>query len=272
MFSFNGSNGAGSRVIFLQRASDGRFVLNPSSTLASNVQSDFGSGTGYVFYAISPNGQLLVVYRSTGTALITVYKRNSLATETSTGVRWVAAASTTTVGVSASMYNMKIYNSGLIIYPGTTTSSFVYQTYDAASQTLSGQSSINTTTCSNGQYGGCLAPWYGQPNYMFVASGNTTYQSGMYAWNGSGISLVTGLPLSNTYSVATINNAGTAVYVVLGSQVAIYEINQSSGALTLNSTMATGTSVQAITFSSGDAFMTFASSSGILMYQRNFVG
>jgi hypothetical protein len=272
LFSFNNFAAAGSRVQFIQRASDGRLVYNTSSALATNVQSDFGGGSGYVFYAISPNGQLLVVYRGSGTPLITVYKRNSLATETSTGVRWVAAASTATVLVNASMYNMKINNNGLIIYPSATPSAFVFQTYDTASQTLSAQTSFNSIGCSNAQYGGGLAFWYGQTNYMFIATGTTSYQSGMYAFNGSGISLVTGLPSSNTYSVAVINNAGTAVYVVFGSQVAIYEINQSNGALTLNSTMATGTSIQAIAFSAGDAFMAFASSNGILMYQRNFVG
>ena len=272
LFSYNGFNGAGSRVQFIQRASDGRFVFNNSSALASNVQADFGSGSGLVYFAISPNGQLLVVYRGTGTALITVYKRNSLATETSTGVRWVAAASTATVAVNAAMYNMKINNDGLIIYPQTTTSTFCYQKYDVASQTLGAQGSMNTTTCNNGQYGGGLAFWYGQSNYMFVASGSTTYQSGMYAWNGGGISLVSGLPTANTYTVAAINNAGTAVYVIRSTLVDIYDINQSNGALTLNSSISTGTSVQEIAFSAGDAFMALATSNGILMYQRNSVG
>jgi hypothetical protein len=272
LFSYNALNGAGSRVQFIQRASDGRFVFNNSSALASNVQADFGSGGGLVYFAISPNGQLLAVYRGTSTPLITVYKRNSLATETSTGVRWVAAVSTTTVALNAAMYNMKINNDGLIIYPGTATSTFCYQKYDVASQTLGAQGSMNTTTCNNGQYGGGLAFWYGQSNYMFVASGTTTYQSGMYAWNGGGISLVSGLPTANTYNVAVINNAGTAVYVTRSSLVDIYDINQSNGALTLNSSMSIGATVQEIAFSSGDAFMALASSNGINMYQRNSVG
>jgi hypothetical protein len=272
MFSYNQFNAAGSRVLFIQRASDGRLVYNTSSSLATNVQSDYGSGSGYVYYAISPNGQLLVVYRGSGTPLITVYKRNSLATETSTGVRWIAAASTATVLVNAAMYNMKINNNGLIIYPSGTPSAFVYQIYDVASNTLTAQVSFNSISCNNGQYGGGLDFWSGLANYMFIATGTSSYQSGMYAWNGSGISLVSGLPTANTYNVAVINNAGTAVYVTRSSLVDIYSITAGSGALTLNSSISVGYSVQAITFSAGDAFMALAHNNGISMYQRSSAG
>jgi hypothetical protein len=93
----------------------------------------------------------------------------------------------------------------------------------------------------------------------------------MYVWNGSGFSLVSGLP-SGTYNQVFINNAGTAAYVTRSTFVDIYNIAAGSGALTLNSTISIGAGVQSITFSASDTFMAISHTNGINMYQQSSVG
>ena len=270
LLTFNNFAPAGSRIQLIQRASDGRFVFNPSNTLAANVQADYGSTSGIPYFSISPNGQLLVVYRA-NPALITVYKRNTLATETSTGVRWVISASVPIVASSSSYYNTKINNDGLIMYPFASTSTFAYQKYDIPSQSLGNQTIISGMQTANGLFSGGLDFWSGAANYMAVATGSGSYQSGMYVFNGGGISLVSGLP-TGSYNLVVINNAGTAAYFTRSTFIDIYNIAAGSGALTLNSSISIGTSVQSIAFSAGDAFMAVANTNGIAMYQRSSPG
>jgi hypothetical protein len=273
LLHFNNFAAAGSRVHLIQRASDGRFVFNPSNQLAANMQADYGSSTGVPYFSISPNGQLLAVYRaSSPTPLITVYKRNTSEVETSTGVRWVFSASIGSIASSSAYYNMRITNDGLIVYPSNSTSSFAYQKYDVASQTLGAQTVANSFQTGNGFYGGGHDFWPGATNYMMFATSSTSYQSGMYAWNGGGFSLVSGLPGGNTYNQVFINNAGTAAYVTRSTFVDIYNITAGSGALTLNSSISIGTSVQSITFSASDTFMAISTSLGISMYQQSSAG
>lgn len=273
LLAFNNFAAVGSRMQIIQRASDGRFVFNSSNSLAANVQADYGSSTGSPYFSISPNGQLLAVYRSGGpSALITVYKRNTSGVETSTGVRWVFSASIGSVASSFAYYNMRITNDGVIVYPSNSTSSFAYQKYDVASQTLGAQTVPNNFQTGNGFYGGGHDLWPGATNYMMFATSTTSYQSGMYAWNGGGFSLVSGLPGANTYNIAVINNAGTAAYVTRSTFIDIYNIAAGSGALTLNSSINIGTSVQSITFSASDTFMAISTSLGITMYQQSSAG
>ena len=271
LLHYNASASAGDRVRLIQRASDGRFVFNSSNQLAANVQADYGSLTGQAIMAISPNGQLLAVYRSQ-VAPVTVYKRNTLATETSTGVRWVFSASVASTGTVSTYYSMKINNDGIIVYPNNSSSSFGYQKYDVASQTIGAITFTNNFQTGNGVAMGGHDFWFGATNYMVFATGSTSYQSGMYAWNGGGFSLVSGLPGGNTYNYAIVNNAGTAAYFTRSTFVDIYDINQSNGALTFNSSIQMSTSVTSITFSASDTFMAISHGLGITMYQRSSVG
>ena len=271
LLNFNTLAASGSRVQLIQRASDGRFLFNASNSLAANVQADWGSNLGQPFFAISPNGQLLVVYRAS-TANIIVYKRNTSQVETSTGVRWVFSASVASSSNVTAYYNMRINNDGVIVYPNSSTSSWAFQKYDAASQTIGAMTFPSNFQTGNGPYGGGHDFWPGATNYMAFATSSTSYQSGMYAWNGGGFSLVSGLPGANTYNYAVFNNAGTALYITRSTFVDIYNVAAGSGALTLNSSINIGTSVQSITFSASDTFMAISHSLGITMYQQSSAG
>ena len=271
LLTHNSLAAAGDRIRLIQRASDGRFVFNASNQLAANVQADYGSLSGQPYFSISPNGQLLVVYRAQ-VAPITVYKRNTLETETSTGVRWVLSASVASNASGTAYYNMRINNDGIIVYPNNSNSSWAFQKYDVASQTIGAMTFPSNFQAGNPFYGSGHDFWPGATNYMVFATASTSYQSGMYAWNGGGFSLVSGLPGANTYNLAVINNAGTALYTTRSTFVDIYDINQSNGALTFNSSIQISTSVQSITFSAGDTFMAISHSLGITMYQQSSAG
>ena len=273
---------AGSRVLYIQRASDGRFVYDPSNQLAADIVSDYGGGSSQgINFAISPNGQLLFVQRYSGGILATMYKRNSSAVEASTGVRWVRQASTTTIDRTVNYASTSLSNDGIIVLNYASTSYFAYAKYDIPSKTFSGvlSGTLNGTSASTpsgfgGQKGFDWHPTL--TNYAIVASSGASAStpSGMYVWNGSGFNLV-----STSYNGAvtsaqtcSLNNAGNGAYFVRSTFIDIHAVDASNGNLTYQSSITVGTTIFAISFSQGDNFMVLATNNGILMYQRTAPG
>jgi hypothetical protein len=271
----------GSRVLYIQRASDGRFVYNPNNQLAADVVSDYGAGSSQgINFAISPNGQLLFVQRYSGGILATMYKRNSAQVEASTGIRWVRQASTNTLDRTANYSSTSLNNDGIIIFNYASTSYFAIVKYDISSKTFSGYmtnlngSSGATPTGNSGQKG-----WDWHPtltNYAIVASSASlpSVPSGMYVWNGGGFNLV-----STSYLGATtgpqgcaLNNAGSGAYFHRSNFIDIHAVDASNGNLTYQSSISVGTSTNSISFSQGDNFMALSTPNGILMYQRTAPG
>ena len=274
LITYNLSYPAGSRILYIQRASDGRFVYNPSNQLAADVVSDYGGGN-LCMLSISPNGQWLFVHRYSAGVLGTMYKRNTQAQETATGNRWIRQASTTVYNMSSTFPGLELSNDGVIIFGINSTSSYAYAKYDIPSNTFSGYTIPYNYQLSyftnNGAKGAQFHPTL--TNYVCMTTGSTSYTSGMYVWNGSGFSLVTSLP-SNAYYSCAINTAGTAVYFSRNSIIEIYSINQTTGALTFvsNITVTGGGNYMQVSFSQGDAFMSVNGAAGIVMYQRTAVG
>jgi hypothetical protein len=273
---------AGSRVLYIQRASDGRFVYNPNNQLAADVVSDYGVGSSQgINFAISPNGQLMFVQRYSGGILATMYKRNSPAVEASTGIRWVRQASTTAFNMTVNYQSTSLSNDGIIIFNYASTSYFGWAKYDIPSNTFSPWSNVMyngytgaTPSGSGGQKG-----WVWHPtltSYAIVASSATATQipSGMYAWNGGGFNLVS-TSYNGTVTNPTgcaMNRAGTGAYFQRSSFIDIHAIDASNGNLTYQSSISVGSTIQSISFSQGDAFMAVATSNGIIMYQRTAPG
>ena len=273
---------AGSRVLYIQRASDGRFVYNPSNQLAADIVSDYGNGSSQgINFAISPNGQLLFVQRYSGGILSTMYKRNSSTVEAATGVRWVRQASTTSFDRTVNYASTSLNNDGIIIFNYSSTSYFAYAKYDISGKTFSGlMTNLNgqsgaTPTGNQGQKGFDWHPTL--TNYAIVASvaSASSVPSGMYVWNGGGFNLV-----STSYNGAvtnpqacSLNNAGSGAYFARSSNfIDIHAVDASNGNLTYQSSITVGATVYAISFSQGDNFMVLSTNNGILMYQRTAAG
>ena len=261
----------GSRILYVQRTSDGRFVNNPANTLATNIQSDFGSAGVAPTFAISPNGEYLCGHKYSGGYLFVVYKRNSTAVENSTGIRWSRMVSTTSYTQTVQYYGLKINNNGLIIFGHSSTSYFAWAKYDIPSNTLSGMNMVSSLATYFGSDRNLTGiSWHPTlTNYACFATNSWPPNSGMYYWDGGGFAAVTS---TNTYNYpsVTINNAGTAAYFTRSNIIDIYSINASTGALTFSNsiTVSGGGSTISVSFSQGDAFMVVVCAAGVLMYQR----
>lgn len=276
LLTFNSSYSLGSRILYVQRASDGRFVYNSANQLATNVQADFGSAGVSPTFAISPNGQYLCAHKYSGGQLFVVYKRNTTQVETSTGIRWARMVSTTSYTQNVSYYGLKINNDGAIIFGNGSTTYWAWAKYDIPSNTLSGMNFPgNLQTYATTDRGTCGIDWHPTlTNYVCFATATSSYQSGMYYWNGNGYSLATGLSTANNYYSVTINTAGTGAYFSRNGAIDVYSINSSTGALTFSNTIVitNGGFYMQVSFSQGDAFMSVVASTGLLMYQRAAVG
>lgn len=275
MLIWNSSNALGSRVFLVERASDGRFVYNAtnSNNLITNIITDYGSGT-YSNYSISPNGQWLLAHRGSP-SLITVYKRNSLAVETSTGVRWARMASTTW-SVTNSQVGTTIGNTGTIVFPTTSTTAFGGGKYDIASNTIY-VTALTFPLGSVSTIGVQGISWHPTlQDYFATATSNSgsSYPSGIYVWNGNGFSQVSSANQTYSYSSCSFNRAGTALYMGRSQNIDVYSVDTGSGAITFSNTIVTtGASViQSISFTSGDNFMVTADARGITMYQKASAG
>jgi hypothetical protein len=276
LITFNFNYPAGSRILYIQRASDGRFVYNPNNQLALDVQSDFGSANSITpFFSISPNGQWLLVQKYSGGYLLAIYKRNTQAQETATGNRWIRQFSSTATTSTTAFYGIKISNDGVIIFPTPSTSSYAHAKYDIPSNTLS----LGFTVTYNFQASGNVVGYQGidwhptMNNYCAVATQTTSYTSGLYYWNGNGLTASGYAVSGQSYTTCAINNAGTGAYFGRGGIVDIYSINTSNGALTFAASITTGLgNTFMISFSQGDAFMCITGGSGIAMYQRTSPG
>ena len=277
LLHYNFNYPAGSRILYIQRASDGRFVYNSANQLASDIQADFGSsGNVSPVFAISPNGQYLAGHRYSGGYLLAIYKRNTLAQETATGNRWVRQLSSTSfTSITAQFNGFKLSNDGLLVFPYTSTSYNHCIKYDIPSNTFSGYLGQNFQM-AQAFVGNQGIDWYPTlTNYAAIATQTTsTYYSGMYSWNGSSFVSVT---LANTaygYTTATINRAGTGAYFGRTNNIDVYSINPSNGAMTFSTTIAVtgGSAIQMISFSDGDQFMVVSCGGGIFMYQRATTG
>ena len=267
---------AGSRILYIQRASDGRFVHNPSNQLALDIQSDYGSSGGIPpFFTISPNGQWLLGHRYSGGYLQAIYKRNTQAQETATGKRWVRQFTNTASTSTSAFYGIKISNDGVIIFPTPSTSSYAHAKYDIPSNTLS----LGFTVTYNFQAAGNSVGYQGidwhptMNNYCAVATQTSSYTSGLYYWNGNGLTASGYAVAGQSYTTCAINSAGTGAYFGRSGIVDVYSINTSNGALTLAASITTGLgNTFMISFSQGDAFMCVTGGSGIAMYQRTSPG
>jgi hypothetical protein len=272
---WNVNYSVGSRVLYVQRASDGRFVYDSANQLAADIQADFGSTGAVPSFAISPNGQLLVASKYSGGYLTVVYKRNTQAQETATSKRWVRQVTTAAVNQNVLYSGLKVSNDGAIIFGHSSTAYFGYIKYDIPSNTISGFTLGNFQTYFSLNYGAQGIDWYpALTNYACFATASTSYASGMYVWNGSGYSVVSTINTLYSYHSVTINTAGTAAYFSRNGTIDIYTINSSSGALTFNSsiTISGGGNYMQVSFSQGDAFMVVNCATGILMYQRTSAG
>lgn len=279
LLAFSISYPVGSRILYIQRASDGRFVYDSNNQLAANIQADFGSLGVFPSFGISPNGQWLIGEKYNAGYLVAIYKRNTPAVEASTGIRWNRMLTSTALNVSSQYFGLKISNDGAIIFGHSSTSYYTYGKYDTVGNSIFLQSPppgtlqtyYQSTTPANG------VDWYpALTNYCCIATGSSGYTSGMYYWNGG--AFVSASPAtngSNIYYSVTINTAGTAAYFSRNSFIDIFSINSSNGALTFVSSIsisgASGNFTQ-VSFSQGDAFMVVCSNLGVSMFQRTSVG
>jgi hypothetical protein len=279
LLTFNFNLPSGSRFRLTQRASDGRFVYNSTTgpALITNLIADYGSGN-VPYFSISPNGQLLVVYRGVSPTLVTVYKRNTSEVEASTGVRWARATSSNVAAGTSTYYSMRINNDGLIIYTSSTSSNFSMQKYDIPSNTLGSPitpGNLSSASFLEGNNGVDFLPAV-FPNYLILASYSTSSpQAGIYYWNGSTI-VLNSATNAQTYRACSINKAGTAAYFSRNSSgiIDVYNINQSNATLSVAGTINLPVSgnVQSITFSSNDEFMAVSHTNGITMYKQISAG
>jgi hypothetical protein len=274
MLVWNIANPAGSRLFLVQRASDGRFVYNAtnSNNLITNIIADYASGN-LANFSISPNGQWLLAHRGSP-SLITIYKRNSLATETSTGVRW-ARMTSTVWSITNIQYGPTISNTGTIVFASTSTSAFGGGKYDIASNSLY-VAALSYPLANSSSIGITGVSWHPTlQDYFATATSNSgsSYPSGVYYWNGNGFTQVSSANQANSYHCCSFNRAGTALYMARSQVIDIYSVDTGSGAITFSSSLVTsGGTTQSIAFSSGDNFMVLADGRGITMYQRASTG
>lgn len=277
LLSYNFAMPAGSRLRLIQRASDGRFVYDPNNQLAAQVVGDWSSYNTNPFFAISPNGQLLFVYKYSGGYMATVYKRNTQAVENSTGNRWQRMVmSTTAITLNTSYWNMTINNNGVIVFPYNSNSYAAFAKYDINGNTLSSSYIPSNIQMSVNSIGYTPVVWHPTlQNYAAVASGTTSsYYSGIYVWDGSAFTPVSYATTTNTYHNCAINRAGTGAYFSRSSAIDVYSIDSGTGNMTFSHTMVMPAGVNlSITFSQGDAFMAVANgTAGLIMYQRTAPG
>ena len=279
LLTWNVNFGVGSRCRLIQRASDGRFIYNATTgpTLITNVQADYGSN-GQPYFAISPDGQLLVAYRGNSPILITIYKRNTSQVEASTGVRWVKGTSISpSTALSTIYYSLRMNNNGLVILTATSASNVGFIKYDIASNSLGnivGTSTVATMTSSiEGNNGVEFLPSQ-LPNYMIFASYSSSPVSGVYYWNGSTYVLNSGI--AGSFRTCAINKAGTVAYFgKTNGTIEAYTINISNGTLSLAATIGVPSSpgtINCITFSDGDQFMAVSHANGISMFKQQSAG
>jgi len=279
LLTWNVNFGVGSRCRLIQRASDGRFIYNAATgpTLITNVQADYGSN-GQPYFAISPDGQLLVAYRGNSPVLTTIYKRNTSQVEASTGVRWARATSSNVVAGSTIYYSLRINNNGLVILTGTNSSAVGFIKYDIASNTLGNPVNTGGTVAVmasflEGNNGVEFLPSQ-LPNYMIFASSSTNPVSGVWYWNGSTYVLNSGIV--GSFRTCAINKAGTVAYFgKTNGTIEAYTINISNGTLSLAATIGVPSSpslITCITFSDGDQFMAVSHGNGITMFKQQSAG
>lgn len=279
LLTYSSNYPTGSRVLYIQRASDGRFVYDSSNQLAADIQSDFGSATTISpTFAISPNGQLLVGHKYHGGYLVAIYKRNSSAQETATGKRWVRQLTTTAFTSSSQYPGLSISNGGTIIFGYNSTSYYAEASYSIAGNSWSYSPTIRSFQVASSNIGYQGVAWHPTlTNYACLATNTTTsYISGMYYWNGSYMQQLSSPIQMTTYSyyTCTINSAGTAAYYGRNGVIDVFSINTSTGELTYSTSITTGLGVsQMISLSQGDTFMVVAgAANGIGMFQRTAVG
>lgn len=268
------------KILVVGRDSYGNYIQSPNS-LMSGVNGYLTTSMTYVRMATSPDGQVLAITQS---GVLHVFKRNSLATETSSGVRWVWVTTVPSAnwipgGPATAYYASNIYVSSdyWVCSPGGT-----YTTFGKVNLTTNSVDyvqPISQAGMSVGNWGRNFAFNPVNPNMAAsVADTSTaTIAFGLWMLTGTSWSFTAKTTLGSTrYNKVIWSADGNTIYIgrmLTNAGVEIYSVD-ATGLTTYVSTIAG--SAQAnycanMAMSAGDTYLacTYIGSPYIQIFKRD---